>query len=259
MPSRSLDRDSLIVLGGVIGLAALAWLDLWRRAGDTAMGAAMAATMPRSLPWTLTDLGATALMWSVMMVAMMLPSALPMLLLYSGAEGRRRDEGGATASTSLFAAGYLLVWAAWSLVAATLQGALQALLLLLLSPGLATTSAVLGASFLLLAGGYQLTPRKDACLAHCQSPLGFLLAHWREGSWGALRMGLHHGAYCFGCCWALMGFLFVGGVMNLLWVATLAGFVLLEKVVARGPWLSRASGLLLIAWGVYVLFRGLAP
>jgi predicted metal-binding membrane protein len=251
---RLLARDRVIVLAGVIGLAALAWLDLWRRVSGMGRGMGMEAALPHPVPWSLAELGAAALMWGVMMIAMMLPSAAPMLLLLSSVQRKHRAQEGAATPTGLFASGYLLVWLAWSGLAAGLQWSLQALLLL--SPHLATTSVVLGGGFLLLAGGYQLTPWKDACLVQCQSPFGFLLTRWREGAWGALRMGLHHGAYCLGCCWALMVLLFIGGVMNLLWVAALAGFILLEKAVARGPWLSRLAGLGLIGWGVYVLQTG---
>ncbi|MBI4607625.1 MAG: DUF2182 domain-containing protein [Candidatus Rokubacteria bacterium] len=241
-------------MAGLAGLTAFAWLGLWLR-GD---GMEMGALAPRLLPWRLADLGAAAVMWATMMVAMMLPSAAPVLLLFSGAQRKRKGQAAKEAArlTALFAFGYLVVWFGWSLLAAALQWALQGLLLL--SPHLAATSLLLSAAFLLLAGLYQFTPLKAACLVQCQSPLGFLLARWREGRWGALGMGLHHGAYCVGCCWALMGLLFVGGVMNLLWVAALAGFILLEKAVARGPWLSRATGLVLIGWGLYVLQSGLA-
>lgn len=247
MRGRFLEHERAIVFGGVVGLTALAWLELWRRAG--AMG--MDAAMPRSMPWSFTDLGAAAVMWGVMMTAMMLPTAAPMLLLFASVQRRRRAQGERATPTGFFAAGYLLIWLAWSGLAAALQWALQALLFL--SPHLAATGTLLGAAFLLLAGTYQFTPWKDACLVQCQSPLGFLLTRWREGFRGALHMGLHHGAYCVGCCWALMGLLFVGGVMNLVWVAALAVFVLLEKVVARGPWLSRAAGLVLIGWALYLL------
>jgi len=246
------DRERVIVLGGVIALTALAWLDLWRSTG----GMGMDAIMPRSMPWDLADLGAAALMWGIMMVAMMLPSVTPMLLLFSNVQRKRREQGEAATPISLFAAGYLLVWLTWSGLAAGLQWGLQGFFLL--TPHLTTTtSALLGAAFLLLAGGYQLTPWKDVCLVQCQSPFGFLMTRWREGASGAFRMGLEHGTYCLGCCWALMGLLFVGGVMNLLWVAALAGFILLEKAVARGPWLSRLAGLALIGWAVYLLQSGL--
>lgn len=247
-----LERERAIVLGGVVSLTALAWLELWRLAGEMGMDAAR----PWQMPWSLPDLGTAALMWGVMMTAMMLPSAAPMLLLFASVQRRRRAQGEGDTPTALFAGGYLLIWLACSLLAAGLQWALQALLLL--SQQLATTSALLGAAFLLLAGLYQFTPWKDACLVQCQSPLAFLLTRWREGAWGALSMGLRHGAYCVGCCWALMGLLFVGGVMNLLWVAALAGFVLLEKAVARGPWLSRVAGLGLIIGALYLLHSGFA-
>ena len=251
MLERLLVRDRVIVLGGIVGLTALAWLDLLRRAG----GMVMDAGLPPYTAWSVADLGAAAVMWGVMMIAMMLPSAAPMLLLFSSAQRKRRAQGAAVVPTGLFAAGYLLIWLAWSGLAAALQWALQGLLLL--SPHLMTTSTLLGAGFVLMAGLYQFTPWKDACLVQCQSPLAFLLTKWREGPRGALRMGLHHGAYCVGCCWALMALLFVGGVMDLLWVAGLAVFVLLEKAVAWGPWISRVSGVALILWALYLLRSGL--
>jgi predicted metal-binding membrane protein len=127
---------------------------------------------------------------------------------------------------------------------------------MLLSSDLAMSSAWLGAAVLSLAGVYQLTPLKDACLRRCQSPLGFLLGHWRDGVRGALGMGVRHGAFCLGCCWALMALLFVGGVMNLAWVAALAVFVLAEKALARGRWLSRVSGVVLILWAVWLAAHG---
>ena len=255
MLARVLERDRAIVLGGVVGLAALAWLDLWRRAGQMGMGTGMEAAMPRQMPWSPADLGTAMAMWGVMMVAMMLPSAAPVLLLYSTAQRKRQGETEGARLVGCFAAGYLLVWLAWSALAAGLQWALQ--MLALLSPHLATTSTFLGAAFLLLAGGYQFTPWKNACLVQCQSPLGFFFTHWRDGAWGAIRMGMHHGAYCLGCCWALMGLLFVGGVMNLAWVAALAGFILLEKAVARGPWPSRIAGAAMMGWGFGLLVKGL--
>ena len=251
MVERLLVRDRAIVLGGIVGLTALAWLDLWRRAG----GMVMDTGLPPHTAWSVADLGAAAVMWGVMMIAMMLPSAVPMLLLFSSVQRKRRAQGAAVVPTGLFAAGYLLIWLAWSGLAAALQWALQGLLLL--SPHLMTTSTLLGAGFVLMAGLYQFTPWKDACLVQCQSPLAFLLTKWREGPRGTLRMGLHHGAYCVGCCWALMALLFVGGVMDLLWVAGLAVFVLLEKAVARGPWISRVSGVALILWALYLLRSGL--
>jgi predicted metal-binding membrane protein len=184
-----------------------------------------------------------------MMVAMMLPSAAPMLLLFAATQ-RGRATTGEPATVLAFAAGYLLVWGGFSVAAAALQALLQQAMLL--SSNLAMTTGWLPPAILALAGIYQLTPLKHACLSRCRSPLGFLLSRWRDGIGGALAMGLRHGAFCLGCCWALMALLFVGGVMNLAWVAVLALFVLAEKALPRGPWLSRISGVALIAWAVWL-------
>ena len=238
-----LRRERWIVVGGVLVVAGLAWLDLWRRSRGV-----MDMAMPDMEPWSAAELGAIVLMWAVMMIAMMLPSAAPMLSLFAGTE-RGRHAG----SVIAFASGYVIVWIGFSVAAAILQARLQEQMLL--SSTLATTSPWFGAGLLAIAGVYQLTPLKDACLFRCRSPLGFLLSRWREGIVGALRMGIRHGAYCLGCCWALMALLFVGGVMNLVWVAVLAVFVLAEKVT-RGPWLSRISGAVLLVWAVWVASRG---
>ena len=248
MIERLLRHERWLVLAGVVAVAALAWFDLWRRARGM-----MDMAMPEMEPWSLAEFGAILVMWLVMMLAMMLPSAAPMLLLFAGTQ-RGRAARGYSATLVAFAAGYLLVWGGFSVAAAALQALLQERMLL--SSDLAMTSAWLGAAVLGLAGVYQLTPLKNACLVHCQSPLGFLLGRWRDGIIGALVMGLSHGAFCLGCCWALMALLFVGGVMNLAWVAALAVFVLAEKALARGAWLSRVSGVALIAWAVWLVARG---
>ena len=198
------------------------------------MMAEMGMTM--DMPWTTTDVLLAFAMWAVMMVGMMTPSAAPVVLLFAAMRrglGAPRMPGLVVA----FVAGYLLVWALFSAVAATAQWALHQASLL--SPMMTTSSAWLGAAILIAAGVYQLTPIKGACLTHCRSPLGFLMSHWREGTAGALRMGIVHGAYCLGCCWALMCVLFVVGVMNLMWVAAIAIFVLVEKIGPAGPWVSR--------------------
>jgi predicted metal-binding membrane protein len=254
--SRLLAPAQLVVLGGIAALVGLTWLDLWRRASEMAMHETMGMAMPSQAAWDLGDLGATAVMWGVMMVAMMLPSATPLLLLFVRSQRPRVGAAEGTVRTGLLAAGYLVVWLGWSGLAAVLQWVLHASLLL--SPRVALTSAVAGAAVLILAGLYQITPWKYACLARCQSPLGFMLAHWGEGRGGAFRMGAAHGIYCVGCCWALMALLFVGGVMSLTWIAALAVLVLLEKVVP-GRWVSYAAGGALIAWGLYVLRAGLLP
>ena len=242
---RLLDRERWLVLAGVLTVAAVAWLDLWRRSRGV-----MAMAMPEMEPWSLGELTAMLVMWLGMMVAMMLPSAAPMILLFAGTQ---RGRGGHGVSVATFTLGYVLVWGGFSVAAVILQGYLQQEMLV--SSALATTSAWLGASILAVAGLYQLTPLKYACLVRCRSPLGFLISRWRDGAGGALVMGLRHGAFCLGCCWALMALLFVGGVMNLAWVAVLTVFVLAEKLVARGPWLSRLSGVALLGWAAWLATR----
>lgn len=254
-PSRRLEPIQLVVVGGIAALVGLTWLDLWRRASQMHRHMAMGMAMPSQTTWDLADLGATAVMWGVMMIAMMLPSATPLLVLFARSQRPRLGAAEGSWRTGLLAGGYLVVWLGWSGLAAVLQWALHASLLL--SPGAAITSALAGGTLLIVAGAYQMSPWKRACLVQCQSPLGFLLARWRDGRGGAFRMGLAHGVYCVGCCWALMALLFVGGVMNLVWIATLATFVLLEKAVVRGRWFAYASGGALVAWGLYVLRAGL--
>lgn len=189
-------------------------------------------------------------MWVVMMIGMMAASAAPVLMLFASAHARR---GGRRVPlvVAAFALGYLLVWSGFALCAALAQWSLQQAALL--SPRMILSSVQAGGAVLVAAGLYQLTPLKRACLRHCQSPLGFLLAHWREGMGGAVQMGARHGAWCLGCCWALMGVLFVVGVMNLAWVAALAFFILLEKLAPFGVIVSRAAGAAMMIAGVVML------
>jgi len=181
----------------------------------------------------------------------MLPSAAPMVLLFATVNRKSRQQGRPFTPTSFFATGYLIAWGGFSLFAVLLQWRLERLTLLSLM--MQTTSLYLGAGLLIAAGVYQLTPLKQACLRHCQSPLQFIANHWRPGSRGALRMGLEHGFFCLGCCWVLMLLLFYGGVMNPWWITGLALYVLIEKLAPAGPRLGRYTGGLLIVWGVWVL------
>ncbi|QRM35317.1 DUF2182 domain-containing protein (plasmid) [Microvirga sp. VF16] len=199
------------------------------------------------MPWSPGYFALIVAMWIVMMAAMMLPSAAPVILLYATIARRRRQQGAAAPAAGLFALGYVVVWAVFGLLAATLQWGLDAALLL--SPLMATTSVAVAGLVLVAAGLYQWTPLKQACLRQCRSPLDFLLGDWREGSRGAVAMGTRHGLFCLGCCWMLMLLLFVGGVMNLLWIAVLALFVLIEKAAPGGHWIGRAAGAVLTAWG----------
>jgi predicted metal-binding membrane protein len=190
-------------------------------------------------------------MWAVMMAAMMLPSAFPIMLLYSRAALAHRDDSRAVKQAYGVAAGYLLVWAGFSVAATILQRELAAALFL--SPMMEPAAPTLAAVLLLVAGGYQMTPLKHACLRSCRSPLSFLIRRWEPGWKGALRMGMHHGLYCLGCCWALMLLLFAGGVMNLSVIAALTAWVMIEKLVPLGELGSYLSGSLLSLTGIWVL------
>jgi predicted metal-binding membrane protein len=247
-----LRRDRIIVLSGLAAITALCWvyvLSLTADMRNMEMGAEMA--MPRMQAWGVADFGLTFGMWAVMMVAMMTPSAAPMILMFAHVNRRRREQQVPYVPTSVFLLGYLLVWAAFAVLATLAQWGLHAASLL--SPMMISTTPVLGGVLLLVAGIYQWTPLKHACLSKCRSPLGFVLNEWREGRWGAFLMGLKHGGYCTGCCWSLMALLFVAGVMNLLWVAAIAGFILLEKVAPAGDRLGRVAGVVLVGWGVWVV------
>jgi predicted metal-binding membrane protein len=250
-------RDRLVLGACVVLVTALSWAYLVHL--DLAMGQDAAANMPTmalhgsmAAAWGSRELLFTFAMWSVMMVGMMSPSAAPVLLLFAGMQ-RGRAERRLPGRVVLFGLGYFIVWLAFSALAALAQWGLHETSLL--SSGMATTSSRVGGAILVAAGAYQLSPAKGACLGRCRSPLGFLMTSWRDGHGGALRMGLRHGMFCLGCCWALMGVLFVVGVMNLPLVAVLTVFILIEKFGRAGEWISRAAGVMLIASGVVLLAR----
>ena len=247
--------DRAIVAASLLGVAGLGWLYIVRLGREMAVMADMAMAMPQMTPWDLADFVLTFLMWAVMMVAMMIPSASPMILTFATINRKRLADETPLIRTGLFLVGYLLVWAGYSLLAALGQWGLHAAALI--TPAMAV-APWLGGILLVAAGVYQFTPLKDVCLSRCQSPFGFILTQWREGAAGALVMGLRHGAFCVGCCWVLMALLFVAGVMNLLWVAAIAAFVLLEKVAPLGRVVSRLAGAILILWGAWLLARALA-
>jgi predicted metal-binding membrane protein len=233
--------------GGTADMAIDGDVAVDRRGSDTAMDDSGMVMAMVPMAWTPGYAVLMFFMWWIMMVAMMLPSASPMILLFARFNRTQRDKGAPYVPTGVFALGYLLVWAAFSQVAVTVQWGLERSGLL--SSMMASTSVTLGAALLIAAGVYQLTPLKYACLKHCRSPLFFISHHWRPGEWGALRMGLEHGAFCTGCCWFLMALLFYGGIMNLFWIIGLALFVLLEKVAPAGHWVGWVMGVGLIAWG----------
>jgi predicted metal-binding membrane protein len=198
-------------------------------------------------PWTATEFGLRLAMWAVMMVAMMVPTAAPMTLMYAAVARKAAAQHNPLAPTSVFVTGYVAMWTIFSLVATVAQYVLDQATLL--SPMMVSTSAGFGATLLIAAGIYQLTPLKNACLRNCRTPAQFLSRYWRTGNLGALRMGLRLGAYCVGCCWILMGLLFVGGVMNLLWIAAIAIFILLEKTLPFGDVSGRIAGVAMILVG----------
>jgi predicted metal-binding membrane protein len=245
-------RDRRIVLDGLAGVTALCWTYLvylaWRMAEMPAMPGTV---MPQWQSWGVADLLLMLLMWAVMMVAMMVPSATPMILTFASLHRRRETGGDALAPTVVFLAGYAIVWSAFSLAATLAQWGLHEAALL--SPMMVSTSPIVGGLVLIAAGAYQWSGPKRVCLSNCRTPVAFLLSEWREGARGALVMGMRHGAFCTGCCWALMALLFVGGVMNLLWVGVIAAFVLVEKLAPQGLGIARIAGLGLIAWGGWML------
>jgi predicted metal-binding membrane protein len=200
--------------------------------------------MPFGAPWVFA-------MWWVMMIGMMLPSAAPMILTFAAIQRRKRERDQRYVPTALFVIGYLIVWGAFSLVATAAQWWLQRSDLL--SPIMALVSPAVGGVVFIVAGIYQFTPLKHACLNHCRSPFAFVLNHWRDGWGGALWMGMGHGLYCLGCCWVLMALLFAVGVMKLIWVAGLAVFVFAEKLLPYGVWIGRIGGGAMAAFGVWLL------
>ena len=252
--AQALRRDRAVVVAGIIVIAAVAWAytvyiaETGAGMGDMSMGMAMAD----SRSWSAADFGLMFVMWAVMMVAMMAPSAAPMLVMFAAVNRKRRERAAPYVPTGVFLAGYVFVWTGFALTATLGNWGLHQASLLSSMMG-ASTSGYLGGALLLAAGVFQWSPLKYVCLKNCRSPVGFLMTSWREGRRGALRMGLEHGAFCLGCCWAVMLLLFVLGVMNLVWIAALAAFVLAEKVVPMGEWVSRATGVLLVGWGLWAI------
>ena len=276
---RLLKRDRVITLAGLTALCALAWLYIVTGAGlgmsawemttlalfphqhardvmPSMPGMDMGPTAPMWMAWGFATWALMIAMWWIMMIAMMTPSATPTILLYARVYRHALVQGqkiqDKLAPTGAFAAGYLLVWLGFAAAAATLHWALErAGLVSAMMMG--SQSRLLSGAVLITAGLYQLSPLKNICLAHCRTPTSFLSRHWRPRALGALRLGAMHGGYCVGCCWLLMALLFVGGVMNLTWIAALAILVLIEKVLPPGQWVGRAVGIVLIVWGVATL------
>jgi predicted metal-binding membrane protein len=259
-----LRRDRLIVASALGAIAALAWAYVLWLTADMNMGgenmggfrmvpAGMGIMVPAASAWSAVEFAFVFVMWAVMMVGMMAPSAAPMILMYARVSRQGRVAGKPLAATGWFAAGYFLAWAGFSLAATLVQWVLERKALL--NARMASANLLWAAAVLIAAGLYQWTPIKSACLAHCQSPLGFLMSHggFRSNVRGCLRLGFLHGTYCVGCCWILMALLFVVGVMNVLWIAIVALLVLLEKLTPWGRWVGRVAGAACIAAGTWMV------
>ncbi|MFI5268239.1 MAG: DUF2182 domain-containing protein [Chloroflexota bacterium] len=241
-----LPRQRNLILGALLLLAAGAWAVLIRQAGigdGMAMGAG-GLMMGMAAPLFLA-------IWIVMMVAMMFPTAAPMILMFAAIADGKHQRGQPFAPTWIFVSAYLLVWSLFGIVAYTL--ALGAERLAAAAPWLVMHGAQVGGALLILAGIYQLLPLKQVCLAKCRSPLQFVLGSWRDGRGGAFRMGLAHGAYCLGCCWLLFLLLFPLGVMNIAAMAVLTALIFAEKSLPAGRRIGQVAAAALIIFGIVVL------
>jgi predicted metal-binding membrane protein len=246
----ALRRDQSVVTVGLALVVIAAWA--WTLGNTGTMGTmGSMATTPTA--WSASHAALMVLMWWVMMVAMMVPSAAPLVLLATALHRRKAEPGRPALMAGLMTVGYLAAWGAFSLAATLAQWGLEQSWMM--SPHTMAAGPAVAGAILVAAGVYQVTPLKRACLRHCRAPVGFITEHWQPGGLGAFRLGVAHGAYCVGCCWFLMGLLFVGGVMNPFWIGGIALYVLLEKFAPRGLLLSRATGLMLAVSGVLVLAR----
>ena len=263
-----LRRDRAIVIASVLALTAIAWAYVFWLMHAMSMGGMEMADMrvpanpfdiamiPSLQRWSAAEFAFTFAMWVIMMVGMMTPSVAPMVLVYARVGRQAEMQGKPLAATGYFAAGYLIAWTVFSLFATTGQWLLERASLL--TPMLASASSIVGGLVLVAAGLYQWTPVKNACLRHCQSPWHFIQQHggFRRDPVGSLGIGFRHGLYCIGCCWALMALLFVGGIMNVVWIAGIAVFILAEKVIPSGRILSRIAGVMLTAAGIWLIVEG---
>jgi predicted metal-binding membrane protein len=260
-----LRRDRVVVIAALAIITALAWADIVWLADDMAMGgmdmtgfrmipAGQGLMMPATAPWQPLEFVYVFAMWAVMMIGMMTPSVAPMILIYARVGRQAVISGRPFAASGCFVSGYLIAWFGFSLAATSAQWALERAALL--TPMMESASPVLGGIILIAAGIYQWTPFKEACLAYCQTPLSFIMRHggFRADAGGAITLGFRHGLYCIGCCWALMLLLFVVGIMNVFWIAALAGLVLLEKAAPLGKLVSRIAGCAFVAAGAWLLY-----
>ncbi|MBI5149836.1 MAG: DUF2182 domain-containing protein [Candidatus Omnitrophica bacterium] len=238
-------RDFWAIAGSLAGVTVLCWAYLVAMAKD--MCCMLIPAWDAAYFWMMFS------MWAIMMVGMMVPSAAPMILIYAAVAKKAEKQGMPIASTGAFTSGYIAMWTLFSFLVTLLQWQLDKAALL--SPLMVANSPRFGAGLLIAAGIYQWLPAKNSCLKHCRSPFHFISTHWRQGNAGAFWMGVSHGTFCIGCCWVLMLLLFVGGVMNILWIAAITVFVLLEKVLPLGEHGGKLTGILMVVAGAVMFFK----
>ncbi|MEO6229813.1 MAG: DUF2182 domain-containing protein [Ferruginibacter sp.] len=248
-------KDRLIIISCLVAAAVISWLYiiyLYRQMYPMNMDAFLFA-MPMTAHWHFSDFLLLFLMWFIMMVAMMTASVAPLILLFAMINRQKKQQQAPYVPAIYIFTGYYLIWAIFSLLATLLQWALQQLNWL--SPDMIITHKIIGGSILIFAGIFQFTSLKHRCLNHCRNPIDFIHTKWKEGKMGAFKMGVQNGTYCLGCCWILMAVLFVAGIMNLLWIALIGIFVLLEKLIPNSNWISYTAGLALCLYGLLVLIN----
>ncbi len=250
-------RDLILIFSALGATILIAWGYLFTLSEKMSLmdvSSMKATAMVGMHTWHGGDFLGMFAMWAVMMVGMMIPTAMRAVLIYAAVVNRADKPGSPVVQTYWFVAGYVVIWTIFSLGATGFQWALDQGGLL--SPTMVIASPIVGAGLLITAGLYQLTPWKDTCLRHCQSPVMFIAMHYKPGRFSALRLGAHHGGYCLGCCWVLMGLLFLGGVMNLIWIAAITGFVLLEKLLPSSLRTVPLTGTLMVASGLgFLIFE----
>ena len=250
-----LRKDRFIIVFALLIMCVLSWLYiiyLYNQMYPMNMDALFFA-MPMTPRWGWTDFVLLFLMWFVMMIAMMTPSVTPLVIIFALINRKRQQRKSPFVSTGYLLSGYFLVWAAFSLFATLLQWLLQKISLL--NPEMITTNKIVAGIILISAGIFQFTPLKNRCLRYCRTPISFIQQYWKDGRKGALRMGMQNGIYCLGCCWILMLLLFVSGIMNILWIAIISLFVLIEKVFPSTKIISTMAGLALIIYGAIFLMQ----
>lgn len=241
-----------VLVGAPVAVTIAAWIYLSLMIGDMSTIPGMSSVMKTPQPSDLALLFGLFAMWSVMMAAMMLPTAAPMIMAYAYMQSSDRARGAGWRPVFAFSGGYVLAWVGFSLGAAVLQNLLTELWFMSPMMMKIVSEPIAGIIFI-AAGVYQFTNLKQTCLRKCQSPTGFLMTQWREGVWGAVWMGGRHGIYCVGCCWALMGLLFVAGVMSAPWIVAITVYVLIEKIAPRGQLISQLTGAGMLVAGIWVL------